>query len=101
MPELIGLEKFRKKFVIKRFCHSVSAHLVDLKKHGFATSAGDYGAINVWKGNDGIFRGRRMVYFSEKSFCETPKLSVLKNWLMNNFPMIVQGSRGPILKRSK
>lgn len=78
---LTGLPGVRRREVKARYITSVSGAILALRAGFAATSAGTYGAINVWRDDKGIYHGefhRFMVTQSSESF---PRIEAARPWL--------------------
>jgi len=84
----IKLPGMREKSV-KEFAHSVSGFIRLLKRDGFATGAGDNGAINVWKDKDGALLAERYVYQVTRNKFKSYSLNALREWLKVFYPQIL------------
>lgn len=74
--------------------HSVSAADAALRKHRMVSAAGDHGAVNIWKDDDGALRGefqRFCVTLDKQRFkSKAHALEWLKKWL----PRTREAARG-------
>lgn len=67
---------------------TVTAGIVALRTHPAATVADDNGAINIWRGRDGLLRGERQRFCVTHSRTCVQTLSRLKAWLKQELPLI-------------
>lgn len=67
---------------------NVTAGIKALRTHQAATSADDNGAINIWRGRDGLLRGERHRFCVRQSHVCVQSLTQLKAWLKQELPLI-------------
>ena len=89
MAYLQGLEGTNnKKLEVKEFFNTGVEAMKQLKQYGYACGAGDKGAINIWKDDEGFYRGVREFFRRTMSEIKCSSEQLLEKWLYENIPLI-------------
>lgn len=78
---LKGLEGIKRKKIEAAWIVDVTDISNVLKKGLACTSAGDNGAINIWKDDDGLFRCKAMRYRRTINEQKYRNISDVENWI--------------------
>ena len=88
MVHLQGLDGVKKKVVKARFFRSVSQCITLLRTNRFLTAADDRGAINLYKDDEGNFRGQRCFMMGIRSEKISNTKKGIIDWLKVELPNI-------------
>ena len=88
MGDLIGLDGMADDVKDVKFFKTVGAAFVGLKKLRAKTTAGSFGAINIWYDDSGLYRAERCVNGRVVGKVMHKKQMPIANWLKINLPRI-------------
>lgn len=83
-----GLPGLKGAFELDGLFTSVTDGIRGLRKARVKSTAGDFGAINIWVDDAGKYRGERTVHMVVRSRIECRTLGELRAWLREEFPKI-------------
>lgn len=83
---LQGLPNVRRPKVRAIWANTVTGFMIGLRKHRAVTSAGDYGAINVWREDGGMWHCTFCFYQSIRNELTCKTKVEVKKWLIKWLP---------------
>lgn len=94
MPELLGLPGVKRRAVVAQTARNRTSVLRLLRTNRAVTAAGDCGALNVWRDDDGSVRAEFYRHMVAQDSVQCLTYDALRRWLRRWWPRLHSVSNG-------